>query len=228
MREKRILFRSIIALLILFCGAYVLRMIAFKKAPCKNEMKLSQLQKNDIKVQYLDSSEDWTEAELDDFRSNEIEVAKTCEYIFKAKPTGKIYFNRSVILQEVRVEKVIRGACDYSTIWINNGLAATLTYDEGNIILTGMPRSFMQEDCEYLIFCEAADINKYSDRKVFQEQEGMWLCCYNVTRDCDTTVNKEYPDYNDYDKNIEYYNSNKGVLEYYIETKKILMEMYLK
>lgn len=86
----------------------------------------------------------------------------------------------------------------------------------------------MEEDCEYLLFCEATDINKYSDRKVFQEHSGMWLCCYNITRDSDKTVNNEYPDYNDYDKNIEYYNSKKEVLEYYIETKNILKDTYLK
>lgn len=224
MKKNKKLRRYIIVFLMLFLGAYVLHILAFAKAPCKNETTLDELQSNRIKVEYVEDG--WSDEKYESFCSDELMASEECRYIFKARPTGRLYFNQSLILQEVQVEEVLGESCDYETIWIDNGLAATLRYNKENIILSGMNRSFMQEDCEYLLFCEEVGTNSYSKRKVFREmEEGMWTGCYNITRDCETTVELEYPDYN---PEIEYYSSNQRVLECYIEAKKALMERYLK
>ena len=214
-----------VGILVFSFGMYGIRNIAFQNAPCKNEMTLEELQSKSIKVKYVETGENWTEEMYTNFSKEQLEASKECSYIFKVIPTGNIYFNAGIILQEVTVEDVIRGKCEYETIWIHNGLRTTMKYNGKNIILLGMDRSFMQEDCEYLLFCDSLPTNKYSNKKVFHEAEEMWMGCYNVTRDCEETVQKKLADYN---AKIEFYSNSEKIISCYNEAKDVLIQEYIK
>lgn len=206
-------------------GIYLLKAIAFRKAPCENEMTLGELQKQSIAVEYVETDESWSDESLSVFCQRQMELAENCNTILKARPTGNIYFNQSVILQEVFVEDVMTGDCPYKKIWLDHGLASTMIYQGNQIILSGMERSFMQEDCEYLLFCDPVETNRYSDRKVYREMDEMWIGCYNITRDCMVPVKKDYPLY---DEKIEFYCTSEKLLGCYRDTKKMLLEKYLQ
>lgn len=197
--------------------------IAFRESPLKNEMNLNDLQKNDIKVKYIEHSSSWDKTFYEKFASDILGAAKECDYVFLVQPTEKIYFNTGVILQQVRIIRQFSSKISDEYIWIHNGLNCSLDYRDGCIVLSGMDRSFMQEDCEYLVFCEKAPINKYSQKKVYREAEEMWIGCFNVSRDSTKTVEGEMADY---DSSIEYYSDGEDILKCYMKAKHQLMKRY--
>ena len=67
--------------------------IAFRESPLKNEMNLNDLQKNDIKVKYIEHSSSWDKTFYEKFASDILGAAKECDYVFLVQPTEKIYFN---------------------------------------------------------------------------------------------------------------------------------------
>lgn len=150
-------------------------------------------------------------------------AAKECDYVFLVKPTDKIYFNAGVILQQVMIERQFSNEISDEYIWIHNGLRCSLDYKDECIVLSSMDRSFMQEGCEYLVFCEKAPVNKYSKKKVYRETEEMWIGCFNVSKDSIKIVESEMADY---DSNIEYYSDGEDILRCYTEAKHQLMKRY--
>ena len=215
-----------IVLLVVFAviiGCITGRNIAFPSSPISNTMTLEELQKMEIQVGYVETSETWTDEVYDAYYNNQIEGSKEAGCILIGVPTGNLYFNRGTILQEVLVEQVIRGTCKYEKIWLQNGLRSTLVYEEEHVTLKGMDRSFMQEDCKYLLFCDPIATNKYSDRKVYTEADAMWFGCYNLTRDCDVIMGENE---NAYNPDIEFYTSSEKTMQYYNEAKRALVEMY--
>lgn len=215
---------GIVCICCILCICWVARQCGYSRAPISTEMTLGELEKLKIRVQYVDEATGCTDEYFQSFVQEQIEEAKNCSNIFWVKPTEQIYFNKDVILQEVEVKQVIKGKCTYDKVWITNSLSSTLDYNGTDVILSGMERSFMQTECEYLLFCDASYINAYSDRKIYSEAENMWIGCYNVTRDCLTTVDG---DFCYYDSSIEYYSTSKKLLNSYMETKHVLMEQYL-
>lgn len=225
---KKIIRNKCVVLLVsiccIICFCYIARQSGYNSAPISMEMTLKELEKQNIRVQYVDEAKGCTDEYFESFVQEQIEESENCSNIFLVNPTGQIYFNKDIILQEVEVKQVIKGKCSYDKVWISNGLSSTLTYDGTDVILSGMERSFMQTKCEYLLFCDTSYINKYSDKKIYSESENMWIGCYNVTRDCVTTVEG---DLCYYDPAIEYYSTNKKLLNSYMETKHVLMDKYL-
>lgn len=195
--------------------------IAFNESPLKNEMSLNELQKNEIKVKYIQHSSSMDKKFYEKFVSNILHAAKECNYVFLVKPTDKIYFNAGVILQKVKIIKQFSNQISEEYIWIHNGLRCSLDYEDECIVLSGMDRSFMQENCEYLVFCEKTPVNKYSKKKVYREAEEMWIGCFNVSRDSIKAVKDEMADY---DSDIEYYSDGENVLKCYMEAKHQLMK----
>lgn len=204
-------------------GSITIKTIAFPASPLSNTMTLEELQKMEIQVGYVETSETWTDEVYDAYYNNQIEGSKEAGCILIAIPTGNLYFNRGTILQEVLVEQVIRGTCKYEKIWLQNGLRSTLVYEDEHVTLKGMDRSFMQEDCKYLLFCDSLATNKYSDRKVYTETDAMWFGCYNLTRDCAIVMGENE---NTYRSEIEFYTSSEKNMQYYNEAKRALIEMY--
>lgn len=201
----------------------IARTVAFRESPLKNEMSLNDLQKNNIKVKYIERSSGWDKTFYEKFESNILNAAEECDYVFLVKPTDKIYFNAGVILQQVKIEKQFSNEISEEYIWIHNGLRCSLDYENECIVLSGMDRSFMQEDCEYLVFCERASVNKYSKKKVYRETEEMWIGCFNVSRDSIKKVESEMADY---DSEMEYYSDGEDILKCYMGAKHQLMKKY--
>lgn len=201
------------------------RNFAFKEALFSNCITVKDLEKCKIKIEYTYDAGNWEQADFDAFVEEQLEGAKDVSNILVVKPTGNIYFNNDIVLEEVNVKTVIKGKCKYNTIWINDGLLNSIRYENEQVVVTGYDRSFMQEDCEYLVFLDELDTNKYSERKVYSETEAMWNGCYNITRDCVETSGKKMVTYN---PDIEYYNNSKELLECYMKAKHSLMEAYMK
>ncbi len=221
-KNKGVLLIGFICCVICLCC--IARQVGYKNAPISTEMTLEELEKQNIRVQYVDEAEGCTDEYFEDFVQEQIEEAENCPNILLVKPTEQIYFNKDMVLQQVEVKQVIKGKCSYDKVWITNGLSSSLSYNGTDVILSGMERSFMQTDCEYLLFCNASYVNKYSDKKIYSEAENMWIGCFNVTRDCVTTVEGDLCYYN---PAIEYYSTNKKLLNSYMETKHSLIDKYL-
>ena len=112
---------------------------------------------------------------------------------------------------------------DSDKIWLDNGLKATITQSDDTIIIDGIDRSFMQKNCEYLIFCDYVGINKCSDKKIYREAEDMWIGCFNISRDCTQAIKTDEAVYN---PDIDYYNSDKKTLETYIRLRNEIVKNY--
>lgn len=198
----------------------------FSDAPISNEMTLEELQKQKIRVTYVETIKDWDETSIEEFGDEQLRKSKKCKTILVVKPTGNLYFNEGLIMQEVRIKKVIKGTETSDTIWVRNGLHSTLTYDKekNEVELSGMNRSFMQTDCEYLLFCKPLETNAYSNRKMYTEVGNMWFGCYNLTKSSNKTVplKNAY-----YDSSVEFYGDDEKLLFGFNEAKKKLMEYYV-
>lgn len=197
----------------------------FSSAPISNEMTLEDLQKQKIRVTYVETIKDWDEASIAEYGDEQLKKSKKCKTIFVVKPTGNLYFNEGLTLQEVKIKKVIKGKETSDTIWVRNGLHSTLTYDKkkNEVELSGMDRSFMQTDCEYLLFCKAMETNSYSSRKMYAETSKMWFGCYNLTKSSDRIVPAKNAYY---DSAIEFYADDERLLSAFNDAKKKLIQYY--
>lgn len=223
--KKRLIWTAaiIFSIVVVFGSAVLIRTFAFRESEVKNEMTLEELQQLNIKMDYVETIDSWNEEFFSSFCQNQLDGAESCENILKVTPTGNLYINSHLILQEAKVEGVIKGNCIYSTIWLQNGLCCTLQDRGEDILLTGSSRSFMQEGCEYLIFGEEAATNAYSEKKVYTEIENMWFGCYNLNRDSDRVVDDKEPSY---DPEIEFYADDKKIIGCYNKAKQELIKRY--
>ena len=206
-------------------GVIILPKRAFRYSEIKQNMTLETLESLPIWVKYVEDGEGWNEAAYKNFCESDLKASEECEDILKVIPTGNLYVNGQLILEEAKVEQVIKGSCRAKTIWLANGLLCTLEYEKDKVILDGMNRSFMQKNCEYLVFVEALSANPYSEKQVYTEYSSMWNCCYNLTWNSTELVNSDGTDYN---PKIEFYVANQKVLECYNKTKKLLIEKWIK
>lgn len=220
-------YRWVVGLLIgiILSGGVILLLkhFAFPSSPISNNMSLKKLQQMDLRVTNIETSEGWSEEGYDLFCEQQLEGAESCANIVIGKPTDNIYFNRGTILQEVSVLEVLRGKCKYKKIWVQNGLLSTIKFDEGKVLVTGMDRSFMQEDCTYLLFIDSLRTNKYSTKKVYTETDKMWFGCYNLERDCDVIMSGDDDKYNE---EIEFYTMSERIMKCYNQAKRKLIETY--
>jgi hypothetical protein len=116
MKKNIIIF---IGVLILCCvAAFSARTFLFTENDMDNYMTLDDLQNKKIVIESYSSQDDFSEKKLNSFVKTEFEVANACEYVFNVTPTGNLYINSSVIMQEVSVNSVIKGKCDNKKIWI--------------------------------------------------------------------------------------------------------------
>ncbi len=226
-RKVYVLYGMLSIILLILLLAPFLKQQVFSDAPISNKMTLEELQKQKIRVTYVETMKEWDNASIKAFGEEQLKKAKKCKTVFIVKPTGNLYFNEGLILQEVKIEKIVRGKEMSDTIWVRNGLHSTLTYDKekGEVELSGMNRSFMQIGCEYLLFCKPFETNQYSKHKIYTEVDDMWFGCYNLTKSSNKTVSlkKAY-----YDPSIEFYVDDKRLLSAFNEAKKKVMEYIRK
>lgn len=224
LKTLKYIFCIVIGLFFLIGIVLTIRHRAFRNCSLSNYMRLDELQKLDLKVDYIETSEDWTDEWYNSFSDRQLLGAEECKCIIVANPTGEIYFNRGSILQEVYVKNVIKGECSYGKIWIQNGLNSTMEYKDGVVTICGMDRSFMQKDCEYLLFCDEMTANDFSNKKVYNEAEGMWFGCYNLTRDYNKAMNRGE---NKYNPEIEFYTYSLKTILCYNDAKHKLIDKYV-
>lgn len=96
-----------------FISVVLLRDKIFETSPLKNEMTLNELQSMQIQVEYIEDSKGWTDEWYNSFVNDQLSAAEESENILIVKPTGNIYFNKGLILQEAKVLDVLEGDCKY-------------------------------------------------------------------------------------------------------------------
>lgn len=228
MKNKRVyvLCGVLVFVLLTMILAPFIKSQVFSYAPITNEMTLEDLQKQKIQVTYVETIEGWSEKDITQFGKEQLKKSKKCKNVFIVKPTGNIYFNQGLILQEVRINKVIKGKETADTIWVRNGLHSTLHYKKkkDEVELSGMNRSFMQTDCEYLLFCKPSETNIYSTHKIYTEAGNMWFGCYNLTKSSDQVVPAKNAYY---DSSIEFYADSEKLLLAFQDAKERLTKYYI-
>lgn len=80
---------------------------------------------------------------------------ESCACVFVAKPTGNIRPGSVNSMQEVTVQKIIKGnpALKDETIWVDNAVPGFVLEENG--VYMDAATNFMQTGDEYLIFCNA-------------------------------------------------------------------------
>jgi hypothetical protein len=171
MKKYSIIF---VVVLVLCCVAgFFVKNFFFIENDIDNYMTLDELQDKKIVLESYSSQVDFSEEDLKKFVETECEAAGNGEYVFNVTPTGNLYINNSVIMQEVSVNSVIKGKCDYEKIWICSQ-GCSVNYKNGVYELQGMDSSFMQPEDQYLVVCIPSEINSYSDKKVYYTVNKGW------------------------------------------------------
>lgn len=201
-------------------AAFVVRNTFFEENNINNYTTVEMLQKEELIIDNYATEEDFSEEELKIFVESECEAVLDSEYVFKVSPTGNLYFNNSVIMQEVLVDSVIVGQCKNQKIWICCE-GSTITDNKNNTYsLIGLDYSLMQPECQYLVFCMPSEINEYSKEKVYHIDDSLWFSYYNITKDSEKMMENEY-----YDKEIEFYTDSEKILGCFNQLKIEIFKM---
>lgn len=201
-------------------AAFVVRNCLFEEDNINNYMTLEVLQSEKMIVNSYSIEDDFSEEALARFIEDECESVTDAEYAFEVSPTGNLYINNSVIMQEVLVDSIIKGQCEYEKIWICSE-GSTIQYNDDNTYgYIGLDYSLMQRDSSYLVFCIPSEINEYSDKKVYNTDDSFWFSYYNITGDSEKVMEDVY-----YDKEMEFYTDSRVVLDGFNELKKEIFEM---
>ncbi len=209
-------------IIIFFVGGFLVRWEYRKESGIENEMNNFSLEKQITKLDYYSDESDFDLEELDQMIKDEIENGKESECIVEAYPTGKTYVNNSVLMQEVEVKKVIKGNCESKKVWINNNGATVNVDKNGEAILVGYDYGLMKENNRYLIFCQASEINDWSNKKIYDINDMMWFSYFNLDKNSNELASDNY-----YNPNIEFYTGSEVVLEFYNNLKKEIIDKFV-
>lgn len=216
--------KNIIALLGLILISVILAIVVrnnmFEKSHISNYVTLDVLQNEKLMINSYSTEKDFSEEDLARFVECECEVALERENVFVVYPTGNLYVNNSVIMQEVLVEEVIKGQCEYEKIWICSQGSSIIDNGDNTYVYVGLDYSLMQLENKYLVFCIPSEINDYSNKKIYNIDDNLWFSYYNITRDSEMVMEDTL-----YNENIEFYTDSELVLRYYNSLKEELFEI---
>jgi hypothetical protein len=201
-------------LLISIVLAIIVRNTMFKKDSISNYMTLDEVQSKNLTVANYNYKEEFEEEYLDDFAEEVYNNALECENAFIVSPTGNLYVNNEVIMQEAIVEQIIKGQCKYEKIWICSEGSSIERSSDDAYTYKGITYSLMQLENKYLVFCDPSEINDYSDKKIYYINDSLWFSYYNITKDSDKVM-----DGRKYDENIEFYTDSEPALKCFNEMK---------
>jgi hypothetical protein len=219
MKKNSIIF--IVALMLCCVAAFFTKKLLFIENDMNNYIMLNKLQDKTMVVENYSTQEDFSEEELKSFVATQCEAAMDSEYVLNVTPTGNLYINNSVLMQEVMVNRVIKGKCVYEKIWICSE-GCTIEYGNDVYDLLGMDYSLMQLENQYIVFCIPSEINQYSDKKVYYTDDTLWFPYYNITSTHENVMEDEY-----YNKNIEFYTDSDTILKYYNQLKVNILKEFV-
>lgn len=198
--------------------AFVAKGIFFQKSNLDHFMTLERLQQECLLVDSCIAEMDFPEAEWPQFVEEECATAAECPNVLEVSPTGNLYVNGSVIMQEVQVENVRKGSCAANRIWICSQGSTVRENGDGTYRLTGMDYALMQTDCRYLVFCTSSELNDCLEQKVYNLDDSLWFPYYNLTRDTENVLTEER-----YDPQVEFYTDSENVLGMLQELKQLVV-----
>ncbi len=228
-REGRLDLKKIIKVVLvcsiiisLTCGVFV-RYFCIKESNIETEMSNFSLEDKITKLDYYSDENDFDLDELEQMIKDEVESGKESECIIEAYPTGCTYVNNTVLMQEVEVKEVIKGKCKYKKIWISNN-GSTINVDkDGEVILAGFEYGLMKKNNKYLIFCQASEINDWSNKKVYEINDSMWFPYFNLDKNSNKLASNSK-----YDREIEFYTDSPIILKFYNSLKKEIIDEFYK
>lgn len=91
----------------------------------------------------------------------------------------------------------------------------------GEVTLVGYDYGLMKGKNKYLIFCKASEINKWSNRKIYEIDDSMWFSYFNLDKDSNVLATD-----NNYDMEIEFYTDSSDVLKFYNSMKKRIIDEF--
>lgn len=168
-----------------------------------------------------------------EYRQMYMDQYENCDCIMIASPTGGYQMGTSSGIQEVQVERVLRGdqSLKGNTAWID-GMPGLAYYEDEDKTRIDALLNYMQEGNEYLIFCEPYISDE--GEVIEMEEEYYHTDCFfgylNITKRKDTGVildiNKSYT-YEELE-GYEFFGGCQSVLDVKREIKDALLEKYLK
>ena len=91
----------------------------------------------------------------------------------------------------------------------------------GEVTLVGDDYGLMKGKNKYLIFCKASEINKWSNRKIYEIDDSMWFSYFFFFLDSNVLATD-----NNYDMEIEFYTDSSDVLKFYNSMKKRIIDEF--
>lgn len=170
-----------------------------------------------------------------EYRQMYMDQYENCDCIMIASPTGGYQMGTSSGIQEVQIERVLRGdqSLKGDTAWID-GMPGLAYYEDEDKTRIDALLNYMQEGNEYLIFCEPYISISDEGEVIEMEEEYYHTDCFfgylNITKRKDTGVildiNKSYT-YEELE-GYEFFGGCQSVLDVKQEIKDALLEEYLK
>ena len=102
-----------IVCIISLIAAFGIKSVNSKKSDMSAEMRDFSLEKNIDILDYYYGENDYDLKEEKSMIKDELKNASDNSVVVKVVPTGNTYANNGVIMQEVNVQKVYKGKCQY-------------------------------------------------------------------------------------------------------------------
>lgn len=152
MIKRNIMFLSAVILSVTVLGQ--IGKLTFKDQGLCDVSNLDDLNQYSFYFESVDSKADVPYYK--EYKDEYVKVIGESGYIFTVTPTGKYKMGTSTGMQEVRITGVIRGEkeLENQSVWID-GMPGLAYYEEDDRLCLDSFLNYMQEENEYLIFCDA-------------------------------------------------------------------------
>ena len=212
-----------IVCIISLIAAFGIKSVNSKKSDMSAEMRDFSLEKNIDIIDYYYGENDYDLKEEKSMIKDELKNASDNSVVVKVVPTGNTYANNGVIMQEVNVQKVYKGKCQYKKIWLRNTNSWIVMDKKGTVKLVGQDYNLMEKDNQYMVFGNNCKINKWSKKKILDLAENMNYNYFNLSNDYNKTVKSKK-----YNMGQEFYSDSSKILSYYNKLKKNIVGLYEK
>lgn len=226
--------KNIIVLLIVIFAVTILGQIGklgFKNQGLCDINYLDDLAKYSFYFESIDSKEDVSY--YIEYKDEYVKAMGEFGYIFTVVPTGKYKMSTSTGMQEVRIASVIRGEekLENQYVWID-GMPGLAYYDEDERLYLDSYLNYMQEENEYLVFCNAYGpvmLERVPDRSKYYVTDSIFGYVNLTKRDKTGGIVDGNTGYTLKElKNYEFFGTCQDVLDQKQIIKNELIEVYLK
>lgn len=227
---KKIFLTSVIAIMVALCIAIVFR------CNCKNRGIIDIHTIEDIKVLNCNVNQMFSEEDVDLFiadAENYFSALPENINIYIVSPTNNITQNDFTMIQEVKIDKIIRGECaqsDNIQIVTTGGIYDQIyryhAYTNDRPLFYGMINILLPNN-QYLVFLNQMRINMYTEEKRFYLARPLFST-YNITSDYSIPIDEPVNTiaYNDFGDS-EYLCDTQNTLDHLLAFKKCVLDQFI-